>query len=123
MEPAGPGRQCIRASVPESEILRYSTDLRSMTAGRGSYTLTFDRYEEVPQHIAQEIIAAKTGGVSPHRLAVPILLLATLLSCVALLLNETIVLNASREWNRLENPGEEITFRQPRPAPPRDTEG
>jgi len=58
MEPGGPGRQCIRASVPESEILRYSTDLRSMTAGRGSYTLSFDRYEEVPQHTAQEIIAA-----------------------------------------------------------------
>jgi len=58
MEPMGPGRQCVRASVPEAEILRYSADLRSMTAGRGSYTLTFSRYEEVPQHIAQELIAA-----------------------------------------------------------------
>lgn len=58
MEPAGPGRQCVRATVPEAEILHYSTDLRSKTAGRGSYALKFIHYEEVPQHIAQEIIAA-----------------------------------------------------------------
>jgi elongation factor G len=57
MEPAGPGRQRIRALVPEGEVLRYSTDLRSRTGGRGSYTLKFDRYEEVPEHIAQQIIA------------------------------------------------------------------
>jgi elongation factor G len=37
---------------------RYSNDLRSMTGGRGVYTMTFDRYETVPSHIAQQVIAA-----------------------------------------------------------------
>lgn len=57
MDSAGPGRQRIRALVPEAEVLTYSTNLRSMTGGRGSYTLKFDHYEEVPEHIAQQIIA------------------------------------------------------------------
>ena len=55
MEPAGAGRQCIRAMVPEAEILRYSTDLRSITGGRGSYAVKFSHYDEVPQHIAQQV--------------------------------------------------------------------
>ena len=58
MEGAGPGRQRIRASVPEADILRYSTDLRSMTGGRGSYRVKFDHYDEVPDHIAKELKAA-----------------------------------------------------------------
>jgi len=58
MDPAGPGRQCIRATVPEAEVLRYSADLRSMTGGRGTYDLKFSHYEEVPEHIAKEIVAA-----------------------------------------------------------------
>jgi len=58
MEPAGPGRQMVRAQVPEAEILRYSTDLRSMTGGRGSYSQRFSHYEEVPEHVAQQIVAA-----------------------------------------------------------------
>lgn len=58
MEPAGPGRQCIEANVPEAEILRYSTDLRSMTGGRGAYRVRFDHYDEVPDHIAKDLIAA-----------------------------------------------------------------
>ncbi len=37
--------------------MRYSTDLRSMTQGRGTYTIQFDHYEPVPSHLAQEIIA------------------------------------------------------------------
>lgn len=57
MEPAGPGRQCIRATVPEGEVLRYSTDLRSMTGGRGSYEIKFSRYDEVPDHVVQSIVA------------------------------------------------------------------
>jgi elongation factor G len=57
MEPAGPGRQRIRALVPEAEVLRYSTDLRSRTGGRGSYSLKFDHYDEVPEHVAQQVIA------------------------------------------------------------------
>ena len=58
MEAGGHGRQSIRALVPEAEVLRYSTDLRSMTGGRGSYALKFSHYDEVPEHAAQVIIAA-----------------------------------------------------------------
>ncbi len=48
--------QTIKAQVPLSEMFRYATDLRSMTGGRGSYTMRFSRYEEVPAKIAQTII-------------------------------------------------------------------
>ena len=57
MEPAGPGRQCIKAVVPEAEVLRYSADLRSLTAGRGTFDMKFSTYEEVPEHVAKEIVA------------------------------------------------------------------
>ena len=46
----------IEADVPQAELLRYSTELRSMTQGRGSYTGEFSRYEAVPFNIAQKII-------------------------------------------------------------------
>ncbi|MBI5873849.1 MAG: elongation factor G [Candidatus Omnitrophica bacterium] len=49
--------QTIKAKVPLSELYRYATDLRSMTGGRGSYTMHFSHYEEVPAKIAQNIIA------------------------------------------------------------------
>jgi elongation factor G len=58
MDALGGGRQCIRAIVPEAEVLRYSTDLRSITQGRGSYELKFVSYEEVPDHVSKEIVAA-----------------------------------------------------------------
>jgi lipopolysaccharide export LptBFGC system permease protein LptF len=61
---------------------------------------------------AREITAAKAGGHSPQRMVVPILAAATLISLAALVLGETVVLSATREWNRLENRGEEITFRR-----------
>lgn len=48
--------QVIRAQVPLSEMLTYAPQLRSMTGGRGSYTMEFDHYEEVPAHLAQKII-------------------------------------------------------------------
>ncbi len=57
MEPAD-GFQKIKANVPMAEMLKYSIDLRSMTQGRGSFTMKFDRYEEVPAHIADQIVAA-----------------------------------------------------------------
>ena len=50
-------RTVVRASVPLAEIMRYSTDLRSMTQGRGVYTIEFDHYDPVPSHIAADIIA------------------------------------------------------------------
>jgi len=50
-------RTVVRATVPLAEIMRYSTDLRSMTQGRGVYTIEFDHYEPVPNHLAAGIIA------------------------------------------------------------------
>jgi elongation factor G len=46
----------IRAEVPMSEVLTYSQSLTSMTGGRGDYSLSFLRYEEVPSHIASKIV-------------------------------------------------------------------
>lgn len=57
MEPSG-GVQKIKASVPMSEMLKYAIDLRSMTQGRGTFSMKFDHYEEVPAHIADQVIAA-----------------------------------------------------------------
>jgi len=56
MEQSG-GLSVITAQAPLGEIQRYATDLRSMTQGRGYFTMEFDHYEEVPDHIAQEVIA------------------------------------------------------------------
>jgi len=50
------GKQLIKAQVPQAEIFRYSIDLRSITQGRGTYTMKFSHYEEVPSQIAQDII-------------------------------------------------------------------
>ncbi|HEX5173316.1 MAG TPA: elongation factor G [Gaiellaceae bacterium] len=55
MSPLG-NAQVVKASVPLSEMFGYATDLRSMTQGRADFTMQFDRYEEVPQSIASEII-------------------------------------------------------------------
>lgn len=52
------GFQKIKAHVPMSEMLKYSIDLRSMTQGRGSFTMKFDHYEEVPAQIAEQVIAS-----------------------------------------------------------------
>jgi elongation factor G len=51
--------QAITARVPLAEMFGYATDLRSMTQGRGTFTMQFDRYEEVPQAIAAEIISVQ----------------------------------------------------------------
>jgi elongation factor G len=56
MEPRG-GVTTIKAEVPMAEILTYSQSLTSLTGGRGDYAMHFVRYEEVPSHIAQKVIA------------------------------------------------------------------
>ena len=48
--------QCVTAEVPQSEMFKYATDLRSMTQGRGYFTMKFERYEEVPALDAKKII-------------------------------------------------------------------
>src|SRR5438477_4768668 len=50
------GYQDVKAMVPESEMLRFALDLRSITQGRGSFTKKFDHYEEMPAHLAKGII-------------------------------------------------------------------
>ncbi|MFA6942606.1 MAG: elongation factor G, partial [Bacilli bacterium] len=53
----------IEAEVPLAEMFGYVTDLRSMTQGRGMYTMQFDHYGETPRFVQDEIIK-KSGGVS-----------------------------------------------------------
>ncbi|RAQ95102.1 elongation factor G [Thermogemmatispora tikiterensis] len=57
MESLGNGMQKIVAQVPQAEMLHYATDLRSLTQGRGTFTMEFYQYEEVPPQIQQELIA------------------------------------------------------------------
>ena len=52
-------RSVVTAQVPLAELQRYTTDLRSITGGRGVFTMSFSHYEVVPSHIAQEVINAK----------------------------------------------------------------
>jgi elongation factor G len=54
---SGDGHQVIVAEVPQSEVFRYSTELRSMTGGRGTFEMEYARYETVPANIAQKVIA------------------------------------------------------------------
>ena len=51
------GNAVVTAEAPQAEILKYATDLRSMTQGRGSYVTEFVRYEEVPSNLQDKIIA------------------------------------------------------------------
>ncbi|HEX2129411.1 MAG TPA: elongation factor G [Solirubrobacterales bacterium] len=56
MEPKGSATE-IKAEVPMAEVLDYAPDLRAITGGRGDYTMEFERYEEVPGHIASKVIS------------------------------------------------------------------
>ncbi|ABR50587.1 translation elongation factor G [Alkaliphilus metalliredigens QYMF] len=58
MEPQPKGAQLVIAEVPQSEMFKYATDLRSMTQARGSFQMEFSRYEEVPQSIAEKVVEA-----------------------------------------------------------------
>ena len=64
MEPRG-NAQVVNAHVPLSEMFGYATDVRSMTQGRATYTMQFDRYEEVPTNIAERVVEARTGEPVP----------------------------------------------------------
>jgi elongation factor G len=56
--------QIIKASVPLSEMFGYATDVRSRTQGRGSFTMHFGRYEEVPSALAEEIVSKVQGNLT-----------------------------------------------------------
>lgn len=58
MEPLEGGRQIIAGEVPESEIVKYTVDLKALTQGNGSFTRRFERYEEVPEMLIDKIIQA-----------------------------------------------------------------
>ncbi len=60
MEPRN-GVQVINAFVPLSEMFGYSTDLRSQTQGRATYSMEFDHYDEVPKNVGEEIIKKRNG--------------------------------------------------------------
>jgi elongation factor G len=55
------GNKIVDAFVPLAEMFGYSTDLRSMTQGRATYSMEFDHYEEVPQNVAKEIIEKRNS--------------------------------------------------------------
>jgi len=57
MEESSTAKQVIKAKVPQAEIFKYAIDLRSITQGRGTFSVKFSHYEEVPANITQEIIA------------------------------------------------------------------
>jgi elongation factor G len=56
MEPTGTMTE-VRAEVPMAEMLSYAPDLRAITAGQGDYHMELARYEEVPAHMAEKVIA------------------------------------------------------------------
>ena len=56
--------QVIKALVPLSEMFGYSTDMRSITQGRAIYSMQFEKYEEVPKSVAEDVMAAASGAVT-----------------------------------------------------------
>lgn len=61
MNPVGKGKTCVEADVPMLELFGYTTDLRSMTGGRGDYSYEFARYEQAPSDIQEKEIAARAA--------------------------------------------------------------
>ena len=55
------GTQIIQARVPLSEMFGYATDLRSRTQGRATYSMHFDRYEQAPSNVSEEVVARIQG--------------------------------------------------------------
>ncbi len=56
MVPQGNGSTTIEGETPQAEMLRYATELRSMTQGQGGFTIEFDHYEEVPAHLVDRLV-------------------------------------------------------------------
>jgi len=62
MEPTSDGHQVVKATAPLAELHRYAIDLRSITQGRGDFSMDFDHYEEVPAIVAKPIIDAASSN-------------------------------------------------------------
>jgi len=58
----GRGKALVKAAVPLAEMIEYEPALKSMTKGRGSYTMELSHYDPVPEHVAQELVAKFNGG-------------------------------------------------------------
>ena len=56
LQPRGTGMQAVRGMVPLAVMFGYATDLRSMTQGRGTFTMEFDHYDEVAPEIVERIL-------------------------------------------------------------------
>jgi elongation factor G len=61
MEPRPGGWQAINSEMPLATMFGYSTHLRSKTQGRGSFTMEFDRYDQMPQNVEKEVLQKLTG--------------------------------------------------------------
>ena len=61
-EPVAGGRTLVKAEVPQTEIIRYAIDLRSMSHGTGSFTRKYLRYEPLPSHLADTFVKAEKGS-------------------------------------------------------------
>ncbi len=61
------GHSTVSAKVPLAEMLRYTTDLRSLTGGRGTFDMETDHYEVVPAHVAQAVIDARQKEMTSHK--------------------------------------------------------
>ena len=66
MTPGTGSTTTIEATVPAAEVQRYATDLRSITQGRGSFTTEFSHYQQVPPHIAEQVMAAAKQHEPAH---------------------------------------------------------
>jgi elongation factor G len=62
MEPIGAGMTEIKAEVPMAEMLSYAPDLRAITGGQGEFSMEFERYEEVPGHLASKVVDEARAG-------------------------------------------------------------
>ena len=58
MNPLGDGSTIVEAEAPQAEMLRYATDLRSITQGQGMFAMEFDHYEDVPHHMIEGLVEA-----------------------------------------------------------------
>ena len=67
MIPQGDGTTIVEAEAPQIEVLRYATDLRSQTQGRGSFQVRFDHYEPVPMHLMEKVVQQKQQDESDSK--------------------------------------------------------
>jgi elongation factor G len=62
MDPQANGEEKIIAEAPQAELFDYAISLRSMTQARGTFEMEFARYEQMPQQLAEKVIAAHQAG-------------------------------------------------------------